>query len=89
MSPDLRAGRTEALMTKDNHLEWVCELSAGEQRDLLIKWSMEFPLNESVVYSTTIGGNGGAMQVAHANWTQHSANSNNYCQLMGSQQRVY
>jgi hypothetical protein len=81
----LRAGRTEAVLTKDNHVEWAIELNAGEQRELCVKWAMEFPLNESVVYSNTIGG-----VTTAPHWSNNiAASSNNYCQLMGSQQRVY
>ncbi|KAI6227795.1 Protein F37C4.5 [Aphelenchoides fujianensis] len=54
ISPDLRSGRVEACMSKDNHLEWSCTLPPGESRELLVKWTMEFPLNESVVYGTTM-----------------------------------
>jgi hypothetical protein len=78
VSPDLRAGRTEACLSKDNHLEWMCTLEAGEQRDLCIKWSTEYPLNESVVYATAPGLTPG-----------QPATSHQYHQLMGSQQRVY
>lgn len=78
MSPDLRSGKIDACLTRDHHLEWLCTLNAGEQRDLTVKWSVESPLNESVVYASSISGN-----------TIIPATSNQYQQFMGSQQRVY
>ena len=50
LSPDLRAGRTEACMsTIDNNLEWSVQLAPGEQRDLVVKWTLEAPQNSSIV----------------------------------------
>ncbi|KAI6224903.1 Protein F37C4.5 [Aphelenchoides besseyi] len=54
ISPDLRSGRVEACLSKENNLEWTCALNAGEKRELIVKWTIEFPLNESVVYGSTI-----------------------------------
>ncbi|KAI6175439.1 Protein F37C4.5 [Aphelenchoides bicaudatus] len=76
LSPDLRTGRTEACLSKDNHLEWMCALEAGEQQDLCIKWTVECPLNESVVYATSSGITAGQPTTSH----QYH---------LGSQQRVY
>jgi hypothetical protein len=79
ISPDLRSGRTEACLTKDHHVEWLCQLEAGEQREIAIKWTMEFPLNESVVYGTSISGG----------YQQQASNYFRQQYYSGSSQRVY
>jgi uncharacterized protein (TIGR02231 family) len=50
LSPDLRPGRMDARINKDQHLEWAVHLAPGEQRDLHIKYTIEYPLNEQICY---------------------------------------
>uniref|UniRef100_A0A0M3IQP6 DUF4139 domain-containing protein n=1 Tax=Ascaris lumbricoides TaxID=6252 RepID=A0A0M3IQP6_ASCLU len=50
ISPDLRSTKAEAYLNEDNNLEWTLCLQPGEQRDLHIKWSIEYPLHETVTY---------------------------------------
>uniref|UniRef100_A0AC34F516 DUF4139 domain-containing protein n=1 Tax=Panagrolaimus sp. ES5 TaxID=591445 RepID=A0AC34F516_9BILA len=50
LSPDLRPGRMDARINKDQHLEWAVHLAPGEQRDLHIKYTIEYPLNETITY---------------------------------------
>lgn len=51
LSPELRAARADAKLSKDNQLEWVVELGPGEQKELKVKWSMEYPLNDHLIYN--------------------------------------
>uniref|UniRef100_A0AC34QKM3 DUF4139 domain-containing protein n=1 Tax=Panagrolaimus sp. JU765 TaxID=591449 RepID=A0AC34QKM3_9BILA len=50
ISPDLRPGRMDARLNKEQHLEWVVQLNPGEQKDLHIKYTVEYPLNETITY---------------------------------------
>ncbi|VDK51103.1 unnamed protein product [Anisakis simplex] len=50
LSPDLRQSNVDAYLNVDNNLEWTVVLQPGEQRDLHIKWSIEYPINETVIY---------------------------------------
>ncbi|KAH7725574.1 Protein C52D10.1 [Aphelenchoides avenae] len=52
LSPDLRGSRSEARLNKDHNLEWTCALEPGEQRDLVVRWSVECPVGETLVFST-------------------------------------
>lgn len=40
----------DARLNKDQHLEWVVNLSPGEHKDLLIKYTVEYPIHETVTY---------------------------------------
>ncbi|KAK0405536.1 hypothetical protein QR680_018045 [Steinernema hermaphroditum] len=50
ISPDLKQGRTDARINKDNNLEWTCVLEPGEVKNLHVKWTAEHPIQETVVY---------------------------------------
>uniref|UniRef100_A0A1I8ABV4 Protein F37C4.5 n=1 Tax=Steinernema glaseri TaxID=37863 RepID=A0A1I8ABV4_9BILA len=50
ISPDLKPGRTDARLNKDNNLEWTCVLEPGEVKNLHVKWTAEHPIHETVVY---------------------------------------
>ncbi|KHN86720.1 Protein F37C4.5 [Toxocara canis] len=50
LTPDLRTMKTEAYLNEDNNLEWTVPLKPGEQRELHIKWSIEYPLHQTVTY---------------------------------------
>ena len=40
----------DARINKEQHLEWAVQLAPGEQRDLHIKYTIEYPLNETITY---------------------------------------
>ncbi|CAD5226934.1 unnamed protein product [Bursaphelenchus xylophilus] len=52
ISPELKTGRSEARLSKDNQLEWCCHLEPGQSKELVLKTSLEFPLNDQLVYNT-------------------------------------
>ncbi|CAD5219996.1 unnamed protein product [Bursaphelenchus okinawaensis] len=51
VSPELKNGRTEARLTKDNQLEWCCQLEPGQSKELVLKTSLEYPINDHLVYN--------------------------------------
>ncbi|GMT23675.1 hypothetical protein PFISCL1PPCAC_14972, partial [Pristionchus fissidentatus] len=54
LSPEVKKGG-EARLNRDNNLEWTTVLAPGQQKDLLIKYTVEYPVNETVAYRTMHG----------------------------------
>ncbi|CAJ0602904.1 unnamed protein product [Cylicocyclus nassatus] len=50
VSPDVRAKHGEAKLNKDHNLEWTFVLAPGQQRDLLVKYTIEHPASEAVSF---------------------------------------
>uniref|UniRef100_A0A0N5BP21 DUF4140 domain-containing protein n=1 Tax=Strongyloides papillosus TaxID=174720 RepID=A0A0N5BP21_STREA len=50
LSPDIKNIKECIRITEDAILEWDTILTPGEHREMTIKWSAEFPLNEKIVY---------------------------------------
>lgn len=50
LSPDIRSGRGEARLNRDHILEWTCVLAPGQQRELELKYTIEYPVNETLSY---------------------------------------
>uniref|UniRef100_A0A0N4ZAS3 DUF4140 domain-containing protein n=1 Tax=Parastrongyloides trichosuri TaxID=131310 RepID=A0A0N4ZAS3_PARTI len=48
--PDVKSNKECVRMTEDAILEWDTVLAPGEHREMVIKWSAEFPVNEKIVY---------------------------------------
>ncbi|KAL3102083.1 hypothetical protein niasHS_003492 [Heterodera schachtii] len=54
LQPDLKAQRAEArLLAKESQLEWTVKLGPGEQREMSVKWTAEYPAQESVLLSSS------------------------------------
>uniref|UniRef100_A0A183BMA0 Ig-like domain-containing protein n=1 Tax=Globodera pallida TaxID=36090 RepID=A0A183BMA0_GLOPA len=54
LQPDLKAQRAEArLLAKESQLEWTVKLAPGEQRELNVKWTAEYPAMESVLFTSS------------------------------------
>ncbi|GMR47730.1 hypothetical protein PMAYCL1PPCAC_17925, partial [Pristionchus mayeri] len=54
LSPEVKKGG-EARLNREHNLEWTTVLAPGQQKDLLIKYTVEYPLNETVAYRTMHG----------------------------------
>ncbi|CAI4227191.1 unnamed protein product [Auanema sp. JU1783] len=50
LAPDIRTKGTDARLNKDHNLEWSLILAAGQQKDLLVKYTVEHPASESVSF---------------------------------------
>uniref|UniRef100_A0A914MQA6 Uncharacterized protein n=1 Tax=Meloidogyne incognita TaxID=6306 RepID=A0A914MQA6_MELIC len=51
IQPDLKTQKSECRLTKEHNLEWTVKLAPGEQRELVVKWTAEYPAQE-VKYSS-------------------------------------
>ncbi|KAI1732971.1 protein F37C4.5 [Ditylenchus destructor] len=54
LSPDIKNNRyntEQARLSKENNLEWVVNLQPGEQKIVTVKYGIEYPLSENVVYT--------------------------------------
>uniref|UniRef100_A0AC35U6V5 DUF4139 domain-containing protein n=1 Tax=Rhabditophanes sp. KR3021 TaxID=114890 RepID=A0AC35U6V5_9BILA len=51
LSPDLKHLKDEAKVTNDSVMEWNCTIQPGEHRELVIKWTAEYPLHEAIQYN--------------------------------------
>uniref|UniRef100_A0A0N5ARG6 DUF4139 domain-containing protein n=1 Tax=Syphacia muris TaxID=451379 RepID=A0A0N5ARG6_9BILA len=49
ISPEMKTAKN-AKLNKENNLEWTFILEPGESREVQVKWSIEYPINETIVY---------------------------------------
>lgn len=52
IAPDAKAQRAECRLNKEHNLEWTVTLAPGEQRELVVKWTAEYPAQECVLFSS-------------------------------------
>ena len=46
IQPDLKTQRAECRLNKEHNLEWTIQLGPGEQKELAVKWTAEYPAQE-------------------------------------------
>nr|CAD2176912.1 unnamed protein product [Meloidogyne enterolobii] len=52
IQPDLKTQKSECRLTKEHNLEWTVKLAPGEQRELVVKWTAEYPAQECVLFTS-------------------------------------
>lgn len=53
LQPELKPQRAECRLNKEHNLEWTVKLGPGEQRELVVKWTAEYPAQECVLFTSS------------------------------------